>query len=185
MTDEGAHSGGGGFRVAVGETIIAVGVLVLALVILWQTGTLPVSPIYAKVGPTAVPYITAAGLFLLGVLLLYSALTGGWQPEEEKEVTPDRGALLWVVAGLVLNVVLITYAGFTIASVVLFVCVARGFGSTAIVRDASIGAAFALITYFGFAQTLGINIGSGFVEDALDPIVSWVVDRIIALIAGT
>jgi putative tricarboxylic transport membrane protein len=170
MATGGAQGEGGasGSRFAIGETIIAVGVLVLAVVIVWQTAAIPVSPIYAKVGPTIVPYITGACLAALGALLLYSALTGGWQPEEEKEITPDRPALLWVVAGLALNVLLISYAGFTLASVVLFVCVARGFGSKAIVRDAGIGAAFALIAYFGFAQTLGINIGAGWVENALN-----------------
>jgi tripartite tricarboxylate transporter TctB family protein len=168
MASEGAQEGGGWLRPAVGETIIAAGVLVLAAVILWQTAIIPVSPIYAKVGPTIVPYITALGLAVLGLLLLYSALKGGWQPEEEKEITPDRPALLWVIAGLALNVLLITYAGFTIASVVLFVCVARGFSSKAILRDAGIGAAFALIAYFGFAQTLGINIGAGILENALN-----------------
>jgi putative tricarboxylic transport membrane protein len=170
MASEGAQGGEGGgwLRPAVGETVIAAGVLVLAAVILWQTAIIPVSPIYAKVGPTIVPYITALGLALLGLLLLYSALKGGWQPEEEKTITPDRPALLWVIAGLALNVLLITYAGFTIASIVLFVCVARGFGSKAILRDAGIGAAFALIAYFGFAQTLGINIGAGILENALN-----------------
>jgi len=155
-------------RPAVGETIIAAGVLVLAAVVFWQTAIIPVSPIYAKVGPTVVPYITALGLAGLGLLLLYSALTGGWQPDEEKDVAPDRVALLWIVAGLALNVLLISTGGFTIASIVLFVCVARGFGSKAILRDAAIGAAFALIAYFGFAQTLGINIGAGLVENALN-----------------
>jgi putative tricarboxylic transport membrane protein len=155
-------------RPAVGETIIAVGVLVLAAVIFWQTAIIPVSPLYAKVGPTVVPNITAIGLAGLGVLLLYSALTGGWQPDEEKEITPDRPALLWILAGLVLNVALIERAGFTIASILLFVCVARGFGSKAILRDAGIGAAFALIAYFGFAQTLGMNIGAGLVENAIE-----------------
>jgi putative tricarboxylic transport membrane protein len=169
MTDGGPQGEGGTrFRPALGETIIAAGALVLAAVVLWQTVIIPVSPIYAKVGPTVVPMITAAGLALLGVLLLHSALTGGWQPEEEKGVRPDWPALGWVVSGLALNVVLITYAGFTIASIVLFVCVARGFGSRAILRDASIGAAFALIAYFGFAQTLGINIGAGLIENSLN-----------------
>jgi putative tricarboxylic transport membrane protein len=108
---------------------------------------------------------------MLGVLLLIAAWQGGWQPEEEKASTPDRVALAWVAAGLVLNVLLIGWAGFTIASVILFVCVARGFGSKAIVRDAAIGAAFALIAYFGFAQTLGINIGSGLVENAIERVI--------------
>lgn len=158
---------GGGLRPAVGETIIAVGVLVLAAVVLWQTFEIPVSPLYAKVGPTMMPLITAAGLGLLGVLLLIEALRGGWQPEEEKETRPDHVALAWVAGGLILNVLLIGTLGFTISSVMLFVCVARGFGSRSILRDAGIGAAFALIAYFGFAQTLGINIGSGLLENAI------------------
>jgi tripartite tricarboxylate transporter TctB family protein len=170
MASGGAQGGDGVSRLrpAVGELIIAIGVLLLAAVIVWQTATIPVSPVYAKVGPTVVPYITALGLVGLGLLLLYAALKGGWQPDEEKETVPDRPALLWVVAGLALNVLLITYGGFTIASVVLFICVARGFGSKAILRDAGIGAAFALIAYFGFAQTLSINIGAGILENALN-----------------
>jgi putative tricarboxylic transport membrane protein len=155
-------------RPAIGETIIGAGVLVLAIVMFWETMSIPVSPIYAKVGPTVVPMMAAVALGMLGVLLLIDAWQGGWQSEEEKGVTPDRAALLWITAGLVLNVVLIGLAGFTIASVILFVCVARGFGSKAIGRDASIGAAFALIAYFGFATTLGINIGSGLLENAIE-----------------
>jgi len=158
-------------HVAIGEAIIGAGVLALAAVMLWQTLAIPVSPIYAQVGPTVVPIITAFALGMLGVLLLIAAWQGGWQPEEEKASTPDRVALAWVAAGLVLNVLLIGTAGFTVASVVLFVCVARGFGSKAIVRDTLIAAAFALVAYFGFAQTLGINIGSGIVENAIERII--------------
>jgi putative tricarboxylic transport membrane protein len=167
------HGSGGAAapRPAVGEAIIGAGVLVLALVMAWQALSIPVSPIYAKVGPTVVPAIAALALGMLGVLLLIAAWQGGWQPAEEKAVAPDRAALAWVAAGLVLNVLLIGPAGFTIASVLLFVCVARGFGSTALVRDAAIGAAFALIAYFGFAQTLGINIGAGLVERAIERVV--------------
>jgi putative tricarboxylic transport membrane protein len=170
----GGFGGGGramGLRPPVGETIIAVGVLALAAVILWQTLSIPVSPIYAKVGPTVFPMIAALGLALLGALLLFSALTGGWRTEEERNIVPDRPALLWIAAGLVLNVLLIVPAGFTIASVILFVCVARGFGSKAILRDAAIGAAFALIAYFGFAKTLGINIGAGLIENAIERVI--------------
>jgi putative tricarboxylic transport membrane protein len=163
-----AEPGGRRLRPAIGEIIIGAGVLALAVVVYWQTTLIPVSPIYAKVGPTVMPTMTAAGLAVLGALLLVDAFRGGWQTEEEKEVRPDRAALLWVVAGLVLNVLLIGTAGFTLASIVLFVCVARGFGSKSPLRDAAIGAAFALVAYLGFAQTLGINIGGGLVESAIE-----------------
>jgi putative tricarboxylic transport membrane protein len=157
-----------GIRPAIGETIIAVGVLVLAIVVYWQTVAIPVSPIYAKVGPTAFPMLTALGLGVLGVLLLIEALRGGWQDPLEKSTEIDNRALLWIVAGLVLNVVLIVPVGFTLASVIMFVCVARGFGSRQLLRDAVIAAVFALVAYFGFAKTLGINIGAGIVENAIE-----------------
>jgi putative tricarboxylic transport membrane protein len=115
--------------------------------------------------------MTAAALGVLGVLLLIDAWQGGWQTEDEKAVMSDRAALVWVAAGLVLNVALIGSAGFTIASTILFVCVARGFGSKNTLRDALIGATFALIAYFGFATTLGINIGSGLVESAIERLI--------------
>jgi putative tricarboxylic transport membrane protein len=151
-----------------GELVVALGVLVLAIVVFWQTFAIPISPIYAKVGPTVMPVIAAAGLGLLSLALLVSAFRGGWQSQEERETRPDYMSLAWVVAGLALNVLLIDAAGFTVASVVMFVCVARAFGSRAPLRDALIAAVFALVAYFGFAKTLGINIGGGIVEGALE-----------------
>jgi putative tricarboxylic transport membrane protein len=170
MAPAGPGAGGGArkLRPAIGETLIALAVLVLAAIVYWQTAIIPVSPIYAKVGPTVVPAIAALGLAVLGALLLIAALRGGWQPEAEREVTIDHAALLWIAGGLILNVLLIGAAGFTLASIILFVCVARGFGSRALVRDAVIAAVFALVAYFGFARTLGINIGAGLIENALE-----------------
>jgi putative tricarboxylic transport membrane protein len=173
MASEGPEAGGGAaarHRLPVGETIIAVGVLVLAAVVYWQTASIPVSPIYAKVGPTVVPTITALGLGLLGAVLLFEAWRGGWQSETERELAVDHVALLWIAAGLILNVLLIGPAGFTLASIIMFVCVARGFGSKAIVRDAAIAAVIALVAYFGFAKTLGINIGAGWIEKGIESV---------------
>jgi putative tricarboxylic transport membrane protein len=157
---------------AKGELTVATGVLVLALVILWQAWSIPVSPIYAKVGPTLVPLLSGFGLLLFGVALLVSALRGGWQTDEERAVTPDRLAFGWVLAGLALNVLTIGPLGFTLASILLFVCVTKGFGSKNMPRDAAIGAAFALIAYLGFAKTLNINIGSGVIENGVEWVIS-------------
>jgi putative tricarboxylic transport membrane protein len=155
-------------RSITGELVIALCVIAFAALVYWQTLLIPVSPIYAQVGPTLFPTMTAFCLAVLGVLLLVSAFRGGWQLNEEREAAPDRVALAWIAAGLVLNVVLIGPAGFTVASMVLFVCVARGFGSRSPVRDAGIAAVLALAAYFGFAKALGINIGAGLVENAIE-----------------
>jgi putative tricarboxylic transport membrane protein len=161
-----------------GELVVALGVLALAIVVFWQTFAIPISPIYAKVGPTVMPLIAAAGLGLLSLALLVSAFRGGWQSEEDRQTSQDWLALAWVAGGLALNVALIGPAGFTPASIVMFVCVARAFGSRRPLRDASIAAAFALIAYFGFAKTLTINIGGGIVEQAVEQAYGWAAARV-------
>ena len=60
-------------RLPRGELVIALGVLALAGVVYWQSASIPVSPIFAKVGPTVVPYLIAAVLAALGALLVPGA----------------------------------------------------------------------------------------------------------------
>lgn len=152
---------------ALPETLISAGLLLFALMVLWQTSQIPVSPLYAKVGPTVLPYMVAGGLVILSGCLLVAAARGGWQPAEEQEQALDWRGVGFVVLGLVLNVALIEPLGFTAASTLLFVLVAYGFGSRRVLRDALIGLALALTAYFGFAQALGMNIGAGYVERLL------------------
>ena len=152
---------------SVPETAIALGLLVFSGVVLWQTSAIPVSPLYAKVGPTWFPYLAAGGLAVLAVLLLVQAARGGWQPAEEKDVALDWRALAFVAAGLLVNVVLIGALGFTAASTAMFVLIAHGFGSRNPLRDAVIGFLVAIAAYFGFAKALGVNIGAGIVERLL------------------
>ncbi len=137
------------------EFAIGVGLLAFSGLVWWQTATMAVSPMYAKVGPTVFPYMTAAGLAALAVFLIGFSLRGGWQPQDEKEVPVDWKPVLVIVAGLVLNVGLIGTLGFTLASTILFVLVTWGFGSRNPLRDGAIGFAFAVVSYFGFAKASG------------------------------
>jgi putative tricarboxylic transport membrane protein len=152
---------------AVPELLIGLGLLGFAAMAVWQTMAIPVSPLYAKVGPTVFPYLASIGLGLLAMLLIVKAFTGGWQEEEEKAVALDYKSLGFVIAGLVANVALIGPLGFTAASTALFVLITYGFGSRKPVRDALIGLVVALTAYFGFAKLLGVNIGAGIIERAL------------------
>ena len=155
-------------RLAMPEFLIGLGLLACAAVVLWQTLSIPVSPLYSKVGPTVFPYMTTAGLVVLAVLLMVAAARGGWQPDEEKETPTDWKALAFVAAGLIANVLLIQPLGFTAASVVMFVLVCFGFGSRHPLRDVLIALVLALAAYFGFARALGVNIGAGLIENLLD-----------------
>jgi Tripartite tricarboxylate transporter TctB family len=149
------------------EVLLALGVLALAAIVGWETAQIPVSPAYARVGPTVFPMIVAVGLGLLGAALLWQALTGRWTVDESgEEAGPiDRRAMGWLLLGLVLNVALIQFLGFIIASTLLFVCVARAFGSRHPLRDAAIAIALAAVAYIGFDRILGISIGAGIFEE--------------------
>jgi putative tricarboxylic transport membrane protein len=162
MSERGNSSG-----FALPEALIGGGLLLLAGVMVLQIWAIPHSPMYATVGPTVFPYATAASLAALAVLMLVQAARGGWQPEEESAIALDGKALAYVLAGLLANVALITWAGFTVASTVMFVLIARGFGSETPLRDAAIGFVVALAAYFGFAKALGVNIGAGLLENLL------------------
>lgn len=152
---------------ALPEMLLGSGVVAVAALAFWQAALIPVSPLYSKVGPTIFPYLGAALLGFLGLLLVYQGLRGGWQSDEEKEVPLDWPSLGLVLAGLVANVVLIGPLGFTLASTVMFALVARGFGSRRPWFDAPVGMVLALAAYFGFAEGLGVNIGKGALEAAL------------------
>jgi len=155
-------------RPAKPELLLAVGVIALSGVVAYGTTEIPVSPLYSKIGPTVFPYIVVTGLGALGLALLAASLRGGWTEDDpETHVPPDLRALGWLLLGLLLNVALISYLGFIIASILLFACVARAFGSTRIGRDALIGAILALVTYLGFDRVLGFSIGAGILEGVI------------------
>jgi putative tricarboxylic transport membrane protein len=101
-------------------------------------------------------------LAVLGAVLTFEGLRGGWEHEDHGELNPRGIGLL--LLGLFLNVALISTAGFIIASTVLFLCTALAFGSAAVLRDTAIGFVLALISYVGFDRVLGYKIGSGLIE---------------------
>lgn len=144
-----------------GELAVAIGVLALALFFAIGTEAITVTPTYSRIGPKVIPSIVAGVFGILGAVLLYQAVTGRWRTEEEARPRNLR-SFLWVAGGLLLNAALMDPTGFIVASTVLFVCIAHAFGSTAVLRDAAIGAALAAVAFFGFTHLLelGLPVGS-------------------------
>lgn len=142
-------------------------VVLLGVVSLWAASAIPTSPIYAQVGPKAIPYVVAAGLLVLGVLLVAVALRGGWSadlPEVAEAGPANRPALAWLLGGLAINLALIVPLGFSLAASAQFVCTARAFGSRTPLRDAAVALAVSLGAFFLFVELLGVNIGAGVLE---------------------
>ena len=154
------------------ELIISLGVLALGIAVAVGTTRLSAAGGYARIGPNAAPAVIAGGLILLGIWLLYEALSGRWNSAIPHEAAPgeDRfyaGAFIWVSAGLFAQMLLIHRAGFVLAQAVLFTCVARGFASRRPIRDFAIGLALALGVFLFFIKFLNVNLPAGWLKPIL------------------
>ncbi len=150
--------------VHLGEMFISFGLIALGSFVVFETQSIAETQGYAQIGPRLFPYIIGVGLTLCGAVLGWHALTGGWRNvplDQEGHDAPDWLAFFIISAGIVLHMVVIGWAGFIIASTLLFVLIARGFGSRRLVRDALIAVALAAVVFFVFTSGLGLKLPSG------------------------
>jgi putative tricarboxylic transport membrane protein len=142
-----------------GEAILALAVLLLGLFLAIETALLRTGPGYSAIGPKLFPWLVAAGLVLVGLALLGEARFGA--VEHPGGFALDVPPLLLVTAGLVAQMLLMRPAGFVIASALLFVTVARAFGSRRLMRDAAIGLALCVVVHVAFTRGLGLSLPVG------------------------
>lgn len=160
-------------RGARAELALSLGVLALgcaAAIVAWR---LPEAGGYARIGPNFVPKLVAGGLILLGVWLLVERFTGGWRAPVPDDAA-ERGehpfvaqAFGWVAAGLAAQMALIGTAGFVLAAGLLFVCVARGFGSRRWARDLAAGLVLGVAIFAFFVYLLNVNLPAGWLKPLL------------------
>ncbi len=159
-----------GRRAELALSLVVLALGVSALVIAWR---LPSSGGYSGIGPNAMPIGVAGVLAVLGCWLLLERFTGGWRasiaddPRERGEHPFLASAFAWVSAGLFAQMALIHRAGFVIAAAVLFVCVARAFGSLRPLRDAIIGFALGLAVFLFFVKFLNVGLPAGWLMPLL------------------
>jgi putative tricarboxylic transport membrane protein len=140
--------------------VIAAVLAAIAAVIIWQTSQMRVPPVQAKVGPTVFPYVIAGGLLLLAVGTLVEALRGKFPARDRDNYVP----ILWIVGGLVAQLLLLTTAGFAIATGVLFAFTAKAFGRGPLWRTIPIGIVFSFVVWFIFAKGLQLSLPAGPLE---------------------
>ena len=72
--------------------------------------------------------------------------------------------MLWIVGGLVAQMLLLKPAGFAIATGLLFACAARGFGKGPLWMTVPIGIAISLVIWLIFAGLLNLSLPAGPLE---------------------
>ncbi len=161
-------------RRSVAEIAIALTLLGLGVgVVIGGRALAGASQAYAIIGPDLMPFLVGVGLVLVGAVLLWHALTGGYRNGEPDDAAA-RGdhpfiasAFLWVLGGLAAQMALMKTGGFVIAAAALFVCVARGFGSRHALRDTVTGLLIGLAVFFFFVHLLNVNLPAGLLTPLL------------------
>lgn len=148
------------------------GTLLLALVALaagaffaWQTGAIQVSPAYSRIGPRVVPWLVAGGLGLIGLVLAAQAWRGVPLRAADDPVAAEPVEwvrVLAVVAGLLLDLLLLERLGFVLASTIMFALVAAAFASRRHLRDLVIGFVLSVVVYVAFTRGLALRLPGGF-----------------------
>jgi putative tricarboxylic transport membrane protein len=153
-----------------GQLAVAAGVCALGIAVLWGSFYLPAGGGYAQVGPAVVPRVVGAGLILLGALLFREALAGGFRGVDEaaeRGLPMDWPAFAWVSAGIIAYGLLVEMPGFVFASTLLFVLVARGFGSRRWGLNTVVGLVLAAAVFAIFNYGLGLTLPAGVLAKVL------------------
>jgi putative tricarboxylic transport membrane protein len=135
--------------------------MALGAYILYDTQSLAAAQGYDQLGPRLFPQIVGTTLAILGAVLGWHALSGGWRNvplDQEGHDRPDWPAFGLIGGGLIVHMAIIGSVGFVIASTLLYLMVARGFGSRRWRRDLLVGVGVVLAAYYLFTLALGLHL---------------------------
>jgi putative tricarboxylic transport membrane protein len=152
-----------GRSLRLGESLLGGSVLALGLFIAVETARMEVSAVHAAVGPRLFPFLVATGLIVVGLALLREALFGHIAHERGWEL--DWPAVGLVSAGLILEMLLVEWAGWIVAATLLFVLTARALASRKLAIDVGLGLAIAVLTFVVFSYGLDLSLPVGTVAE--------------------
>jgi putative tricarboxylic transport membrane protein len=148
--------------------IIAAVLGLVAIIIAWSTMSAPQAAGYTVVGPKIVPYIVAACLAGLAIWTAVEAIRGDFPEREEQNHPP----MLWLVGGLVFQLLTIKTIGFSIAAGIMFAATAKAFGKGPLALTIPIGIAFSFAVWLIFALVLQLTLPEGPVETLVRSLIS-------------
>lgn len=152
------------------QTLVAAGVVLLALGVAGGAVSIPSDAGYSGVGPNFLPWVVASALLLCGGFLMYEARTNGFQDLDAGESggePPFWTGFVWMSTGMLANAALITTIGFILSCVLCFVFASRGLrmsqgklgaGLAPWISDTLVGVCIAAPVYWLFTKFLAINL---------------------------
>ena len=149
-----------------GELAFAGSLLILGLVVLYDTSKMLVPPGSGTVGPQIFPYLVSGFVILISLGLFFQIFRGNLGVPEGTEFgevveKTDFKSLAMVAGSILTYPLLIERAGFIIASSVVFFGVAFAYGAKNLLKNLVISVIFSLIVYFAFAKGLNVGLPAG------------------------
>ncbi|MGK6314401.1 tripartite tricarboxylate transporter TctB family protein [Neorhizobium sp. DT-125] len=140
--------------------VIAAVLVAIAAVIFVDVSRLKGMAGYSQVGPATIPDWIGFALIGLAIWTVVAALRRDF-PEREKQ---EFGPVVWIVAGLAAQMLLLRPAGFSIATGVLFGLTAAGFGRRKLWITIPVGIVLCLVIWLIFAGLLQLSLPAGPLE---------------------
>lgn len=149
-----------------GELAFAGSLLILGVVVLYDTSKLLVPPGSGTVGPQIFPYLVSGFLIFISLGLFIQIFRGNLGVPEGTEFgevveKTDFKSLSMVAGSMLTYPLLIERAGFIIATSVAFFGVAFAYGAKNLLKNLVISIVFSFIVYFAFAKGLNVGLPAG------------------------
>lgn len=155
-----------------GELAFAGSLVLLGLIVLWDSSRIVRPQGNNIVDPRTFPYAIGALVLVIGIALVFEVLRGKLGIPEGDEpgstfVKADRKTMLMMAAAVAVHVALLEKAGYIIAATIGFWGLATTFGSRKPVKDFAISLIFALVVFFVFSFGLNIQLPQGILSAIL------------------
>lgn len=155
------------------ELIVAIGVIVMAIVILWVAKDFRV-PRSVRISPKIFPQIIGVCMLLVGVWYVVDVirtpnrLTGG-EDSEDVDINADANWLTLIFMGIALTAfaLLVEPAGFSIAAAVMFAICSTAMGSKNLLANIGIGLVLGIAVFLVFDTWLGVRLPEGWLASVL------------------
>ena len=149
-----------------GELAFAGSLLILGLVVLYDTSKMLVPPGSGTVGPQIFPYLVSGFVIFVSLGLFLQIFRGNLGVPEGTEFgevveKTDFKSLAMVAGSMLTYPLLIERAGFIIATSVVFFGVAFAYGAKNLLKNLAISLIFSLIVYFAFSKGLNVSLPAG------------------------
>lgn len=149
-----------------GELAFAGSLLILGLVVLYDTSKMLVPPGSGTVGPQVFPFLVSGFVIFISLGLFVQIFRGNLGVPEGTEFgevveKTDFKSLAMVAGSMLTYPLLIERAGFIIASSVVFFGVAFAYGAKNLLKNLAISVIFSLIVYFAFSKGLNVSLPAG------------------------